>query len=132
MRVSVLTLYRIKQDFYGTHGFIRNDAGEILCYTIERPWLANAEDVSCIPEGVYLCSPHVKSNNMQLCWKLQNVPGRTGILIHTGNTEGDSTGCIIIGLEFNAMGVLKSELALEQLHHKLPSEFSLEIISAIE
>lgn len=126
------TLYRLKQDIYGTHGHIEDENAKVLCYTIERPWLNNAEDESCIPEGTYLCSPHVKSNNMQLCWELQNVPGRTGILIHTGNTEGDSEGCIIIGLMFNATGVFESKLALEQLHNKLPSEFTLEVISAIE
>lgn len=126
------TLYRTKQDRYGTHGRIEDNNSNVLCYTIERPWLNNKEKESCIPEGIYLCSPHVKSNNMQLCWKLQDVPGRTGVLIHTGNTEDDSTGCIIIGLMYNAQGVLESKLALEQLHNKLPAEFSLEIISAIE
>lgn len=126
------TLYRLKQDKYGTHGHIEDSESSILCYTIEKPWLNNKENESCIPEGTFACFPHVKSTNMQLCWELKNVPGRTGILIHTGNTEGDSLGCIIVGLRFNAQGVLDSRLALEQLHKKLPSEFSLEIISAIE
>ncbi len=125
-------LYRTKQDIHGTHGYITDENGHFLCNTIELPWFNNEKNISCVPEGTYACVPHVKSTNMQLCWELKDVPNRTGILIHTGNTEDDSLGCIIVGLRANVQGVLDSKLALEQLHKKLPTEFSLEIISAIE
>lgn len=124
-----LTLMRTKQDQYGVHGQIESDNGTVICYTIERPWLGNHPDVSCIPDGVYKCEPHIKSNNGQECWLLQNVPNRSGILIHTGNTDDDSEGCIIIGLMYNDEGVLESELALEQLHKILPSNFELVVSS---
>lgn len=124
-----IRLLRTKQDQYGVHGQMEDDTGKVVAYTIERPWLGNHPDVSCVPDGKYICEQHVKSNNGQKCWELQNVPGRTAILIHTGNTEGDSEGCIIIGLMFNDQGVLESELALDQLHTILPSTFELDITS---
>lgn len=115
-------LYRYRRDLFGVHGQIEFPDGKVLCYTIER------HDDKICPAGTYQCEPHVKSNNKQLCWILKDVPGRTGILIHTGNTEGDSTGCIIIGLMTNAEGVLESRMALDELHAKLPSIFTLEIV----
>jgi hypothetical protein len=126
-----IVLYRTLQDKYGTHGRMEDEAGKVSCYTIERPWLNNQHDVSCIPDGTYTCVPHVKSTNGQLCWRLLNVLNRSGILIHTGNTEDDSEGCIIIGLMYNDTGVLESEMALEQLHKILPSNFELEITSVL-
>ncbi len=118
-----LTLHRIKADFFGTHGQIEDPRGNVLCYTIER------NDSKLAPVGIFTCIPHVKSNNGQHCWLLENVPGRTGILIHTGNTEHDSEGCIIIGLQTNGEGVQESVLALQKLHARLPSTFTLEIVN---
>ena len=129
----IYTLYRTRSDQYGTHGHIEDAVGDLLCYTIERPWLGNAHDVSCIPDSNdgYPFSPHTKSNNGQQCWIASGVPNRTGILIHTGNTEGDSEGCIIIGLMFSIQGVEESELALQKLQSTLPSNFTLRIISTM-
>jgi len=120
-----ITLYRVKSDQYGTHGQIEESLGDVLCYTIERN-----DDLICA-EGTYACEPHIKSNNGQKCWILDDVPGRTGILIHTGNTENDSEGCIIIGLQSNGEGVLESELALQKLQNTLPSNFTLKITSTL-
>ncbi len=125
----MIKLLRTKADLYGTHGKLVNEAGELLCYTIERPWLGNKHDFSCIPEGIYECVPHVKSNNGQKCWLLRNVPGRSGILIHTGNTDLDSEGCIIVGLMSSESGVLESELALAKLQGTLPKTFILKVES---
>lgn len=124
-----LTLYRYREDSFGTHGQIENESGTVLCFTIERPWLNNMHDVSCIPVGIYNCKPHVKTNNGQRCFILNNVPGRTGILIHCGNTEKDSEGCIIVGMSTNAEGVLESQTALQNLLNKVPLAFTLEITS---
>lgn len=117
-------LRRTKTDLFGTHGRMEF-GGDILCHTIER------HDARLCPEGVFACEPHIKSNNGQKCWILNNVPGKTGILIHTGNTEGDSEGCIIIGLQPNAQGVVQSKLALQKLQRILPSHFTLKITSTL-
>ena len=124
-----ITLYRTLADVYGTHGHINDEQGNFLCNTIERPWLDNAPMVSCIPDGTYPCEPHIKSNNGQDVWILDGVPNRTGVLIHTGNTDGDSEGCILVGLQANAEGVLESQLALQKLKSVLPSNFTLIISS---
>lgn len=126
-----VTLRRYQQDLFGTHGQLEDSGGNVLCYTIERPWLNNAHNISCIPTGTYACTPHVKSNNGQRCWEVTGVPDRTGILIHTGNVMGDSEGCIIVGLLADATGVAESELALYKLQNLLQDNFTLEIVSAV-
>jgi hypothetical protein len=67
---------------------------ELVCHTMELPWLKNAKNISCIPAGSYI----VKMTNSPTygpCYKIQNVTGRTDILIHKGNTTDDTEGCIL-------------------------------------
>lgn len=50
---------------------------------------------------------------------LQNVPGFKDILIHIGNTDDDSSGCILVGRRF-ADGVLQeSTVAYSALYPKV-------------
>lgn len=51
--------------------------------------------------------------------RLLNVPGFEGILIHAGNSEKDSAGCLIVG-ENKAKGkVLNSKATYERLYKEL-------------
>lgn len=101
----------------GTFGIMTLD-GSFLCYTLERLWLNNKPQISCIPAGVYQCSRHssLKFGNV---WEVDNVPNRADILIHNGNTIEDSHGCILVGTyvaELNGMKALRnSRDALKQL-----------------
>lgn len=72
-----------------------NINGEIFA-TLERPWLNNKPYISCIPEGKYEVKWH-NSPSKGWCWKLLNVSDRTNILIHVGNMEDDTEGCILVG-----------------------------------
>lgn len=63
--------------------------------TIERPWMDNAHDISCIPEGDYICKWGFMSSHNVHHYELQEVPDRTSIFIHKGTKVEDSKGCII-------------------------------------
>lgn len=78
----------------GTFGIILVD-GQIL-YTVERPWLNNAPGTSCIPEGSYKCEPRWYNGGGYQAVEVTNVPKRTHILFHIGNTMNDSAGCILV------------------------------------
>ena len=65
--------------------------------TLERPWIFNERKVSCIPTGTYLVKRHVSPKFGQ-CLKVQDVKGRSDILIHSGNVVNDTLGCILVGL----------------------------------
>ncbi len=79
-----------------TIGTLKDPDGVPRMLTLEEPWRNNERKISCIPEGVYTCVPHhgMKFNRV---WHLQDVPGRTAILIHSGNSTADIEGCILVG-----------------------------------
>ncbi len=119
-----LTLKRVKEDEFGTHGILNDQDGFLICYTLELPWKDNQENVSCIPIGIYDVVP----NNAEKPWRLLNVQGRTQIDIHAGNFMSDTLGCILVGLQSIRNGILQSQLAIEKLRHIVPEKFQLEIL----
>jgi hypothetical protein len=91
-----LTLQRRAFDSAGTPGQLSVN-GRSFCFTLER---AKDDAVHpCIPAGVYRIllqnSPHFG----RLMPHLQDIPGRTDILIHWGNYVMDSEGCILVGID---------------------------------
>lgn len=71
--------------------------------TLERPWVFNERRVSCIPSGTYLIKRHISPKFGQ-CFKIQDVKGRSDILIHSGNVVNDTLGCILVGLTSGSEG----------------------------
>ena len=91
---------------------------ELSLWTLECPWRDNQIFVSCVPDGSY---PLVAFDSPEHpdCWVLTPVPGRTGILIHVGNTVAHTQGCILIGQHQIPGEVLSSVDALRMLNYKL-------------
>lgn len=91
---------------------------------LENPQRATSVD-SCIPKGTYLCKPH-NGKKYQGVWEVCDVPGRTAILIHAGNTEKDTLGCILVGLAYSMQGlnpsILSSKAAIEKLRGMLGND----------
>jgi len=67
--------------------------------TLERPWRFNEPFKSCLAEGTYLCKRYISKNHPEkrLSWQVQDVHGRTKMLMHTGNWVKNSKGCILPG-----------------------------------
>lgn len=125
-----ITLVRIKEDEFGTHGVLKDETGAWLCYTLEQPWRNNQTDISCIPSDSYAVIPHNSAAHPDT-WEVSNVPGRTAILIHSGNALADTKGCIICGLTQTKDMVLQSKSAIDKLHGVLPDYFDLDILPII-
>ena len=65
-------------------------------YTIEKPWANNQREISCIPEGLFLCKPYI-SRKFGNVYEVIGVPERDYILFHAGNVPSDIKGCIAVG-----------------------------------
>lgn len=77
-------------------------------FTLENPLRDTPLD-SLIPSGTFICKPFsgLKHKNV---YEITGVPGRTHILIHVGNWEKDTLGCVLVGLE---CGMLDGEPGLK-------------------
>lgn len=108
--------------------------GEVI-ETLERPWLNNMRNKSCIPAGIYKCSwlPRSASGRYKRVWIVEGVPGRSGILFHTGNLVRHSKGCILPGKTRGRLkgfdAVLSSGVALGRMRKQLSGkDFELVIL----
>lgn len=129
-----LTIYRSPSTQNGTFGMMLDE--EIpFCLTVERPWLNNEKNRSCIPVGEYICK-RVMSPNFGDTFEVCDVPGRTLIRFHKGNIMDDSHGCVVVGEQFEYLkgkpAVLASGKAFSEFHERLKgiNEFKLSIIWA--
>lgn len=110
-----------------TLGRLMTDSGHHF-HILERPWLDNRNNVSCIPTGEYRCTFMARSGSgkyRNVYW-LRQVPGRTGILIHNGNVVDHTLGCLIIGMSRGVLAgkpaVLNSRTALRRFVDEMGRE----------
>lgn len=96
MRLDIL---RVHQEQTGTLGILLFNGIPRLT-TFELPWLANQHDISCIPDGKYQISRIISPKHGEV-FEVEDVPGRTEIQFHIGNSLKDTEGCIMVGMGFN-------------------------------
>ncbi len=60
---------------------------------------------------------------------LKDVPGRSDVEIHAGNSIADTKGCILTGVEQHGSAIGRSREALASLLAALPTITEIEIIN---
>ena len=89
--------------------------GELFCDTLENPWKENQRNISCIPAGEYKVRvrPARQSATRDYVHLLvKDVPNRSYVLFHRGNTAKDTRGCILVGKGTQQDVVYNSTLAM--------------------
>tara|TARA_Y100000004_G_scaffold8539_2_gene9499 strand:- start:240 stop:698 length:459 start_codon:yes stop_codon:yes gene_type:complete len=92
--------------------------GELFCDTLENPWLNNQKNISCIPKGEYkvrLRTARESATRDYLHLLVEDVPNRSYILFHRGNTAKDTRGCILVGQSREQNRVNNSRIAMDLL-----------------
>lgn len=142
-----LTVERIFKGGTYTIGRLSID-GTYFCDTIEdtaRPLPASCPDTpqgamctcpekvyaqTAIPAGTYKVTMEHSPRFKRTLPYLHNVPHFLGILIHSGNDQTHSAGCIIVGRNTARGKVLQSKITLDSLLERLKGQrdVSIEII----
>lgn len=119
---------------HGTFGVMAwAEANQPLCLTLEDAWLDNQSFISCIPAGEYVCKRFYSNRFKMDTFQVMDVRGRTYILIHKGNLDDDTEGCILVGERFGSLprgkAILGSSKAWERLWSQIKDldEFLLSI-----
>ncbi len=118
VKKPTLRLIRVFEDAdgAGTFGVIVDEKGLVVCRTAELNWRSNRQDISCIPSGTYECTPHLSTTHGD-CFAVNDVVGRSKILIHIGNWAGrknmagvlsNTEGCILPGLSVGRIRDLRT------------------------
>ena len=95
-RVGEIVLQRWAYHPDATLGLIK--FSDLEFWSVERPWLDNKPNISCIPLGDYKLKWR-ESPKFGPTWQLEDVPGRTHILIHSANFAYQLQGCIALGTD---------------------------------
>lgn len=122
-----ITVTRSESRKGATIGQMRID-GVHLCFTLEdevrevkgtpvESW--KVAGTTAIPRGRYQVIVNESSRFGRIMPLLVNVPGFSGVRIHSGNTAADTEGCILVGLSTQANLVLQSKAAFEQFFKQL-------------
>jgi len=134
-----LTVVRHQFGTDATNGLLFID-GVFECYTLEDQYQAvKVMHETCIPEGTYdikfrktggfhaKYSERYKNAHYGML-HIQDVPNFTYILIHTGNTDEHTSGCLIVGetqqdLEVSKDGFIgSSTVAYKKMYSKVASK----------
>lgn len=127
-----LEIIRIEDSFeYGVFGNLLIGT-EAFCMTLEpREW-DNERNVSCIPPGQYECA-RVLSPSFGTTYEICNVPNRSHVLFHKGNSIEDTEGCVLLAEKLGKLkgdrGILNSGKTFKDFMNKMQSypEFRLTV-----
>jgi RHS repeat-associated protein len=98
-----------------TPGTFRVEGTRVSGVTLELPDLGNKNDVSRIPAGEYQGARGRGSTLGELIW-VKDVPERTDVAMHAGNTPKDTKGCVLVGTAMSGKdSISQSQKALKTL-----------------
>ena len=145
MSLEIATIKRVELPTQTLGSWFFN--GIMLCKTMELPSLNNQRSISCIPYGDYVTTKeepidvddpetpvdesYGRKPRPYWHFRLHDVPGRSGILVHKITYVRDLRGCIGVGFDFRdlnkdeVLDMTGSTMALERLVRTMPDKFIL-------
>lgn len=102
MKNRIVELIRLEEnELFGTFGILKINK-EAYCVTLEPADELNAQNISSIPAQQYTCY-RVQSPKFGNTFEVSNVPNRTKVLFHAGNTIEHTHGCILLAEHFGKL-----------------------------
>jgi hypothetical protein len=104
--------------------------GRFWCYTLEdktRPHKDYGE--TCIPCGAYKIDLYFWHKHRDWFPHLCNVPDYNGVLIHKGNTNKDTLGCILVGMDRGVDRISNCAVAFDPLKANIAEALKVDEVS---
>lgn len=109
----------------GTFGILTVEGKKF--FTVEKPWVNNTSNISCIPSGEYKLIPHgeygkdsnvlcMVNDEMGITHYEEGDSKRFACLIHTANYEKDVIGCIGLGDKYLGNMVTNSRKSIKEFY----------------
>ena len=111
-----------------TIGRLEDENGMKICDTLEPTWRdykggdLKIPKKSAIPEGTYRVVVTKSRRFQKYLPLLVGVHGFEGVRIHSGNTNKDTEGCILVGHNLQVGKVFWSRITLEKLMKLIENE----------
>lgn len=127
-----MILIRTSHEESGIYGELLNDLGQQIAVTLEHAYLnSDGSYSSKIPDGDYICilGQHQlegMTHSFQ-AYELQNVLGHSNILIHMGNYNKDSDGCILLGEEHSGDMITNSVKTFNEFMESMSGKDSFDL-----
>jgi Family of unknown function (DUF5675) len=133
MTVTIKRAYRTSKQTLGIGNVFDHNGTCIFSFsTLELPYNKNEVNNSSIPVGIYEVSKRYSFKYGQH-YIINNVLNRSMILIHNGNYNKQTKGCILVGIYAKDINndrdidVVMSGLCIEIMNNILPNRFKLTI-----
>ena len=125
-----LRVLRLETDENRTIGLLTID-NRFECYSLEDSAYVGK---GCIPHGIYRVAITPSQRFGRRLPLLLNVPGFEGVRIHPGNTEKDTSGCILLGRSRSHDAVIESgtAVALAQMQIQRAIDAEQEVWCSVE
>ena len=110
-----LTLTHVSKTPAGIFGLLVSPDSSLVACTLEHAYdSGDGNWAAKVPPGTYMCTvgDHPKQGHV---YEVTHVPGHTDILIHAGNFDKDSEGCILVGAARTSDMITNSRETLARL-----------------
>lgn len=116
MKITIKRLYKTETS---TIGELSID-GIFECFTLEdKERDVKIKSETAIPKGTYKVIINQSNRFKRLLPLLLNVPNFEGVRIHSGNTNHDTEGCILVGRTRSKDFIGQSRKAFDKLFKKM-------------
>ena len=116
MNIIIKRLHRTENS---TIGELHID-GKFECYTLEdKERKVKIKGETAISKGTYIVGITLSNRFKKLLPILLNVPNFEGVRIHSGNSNHDTEGCILVGTSRSEDYIGNSRLAFGRLFKKM-------------
>ena len=116
MKINIKRLYKTENS---TIGELTID-GVFECYTLEdKERIEKIKGETAISKGTYKIIINESTRFKRLLPLLLNVPNFEGVRIHSGNSNHDTEGCILVGKTRSIDYISQSRKAFDSLFEKM-------------